>query len=419
MNLLQARQTPVPFKLKSKPLSIVGLCLTMIVSVAAHAQCMQDLGTLGGATGTAYGISADGSVVVGAAAIANGQGHAFRWIELGGMLDLGTLGGTTSIATAVSADGQIVVGTSTLANGQSRAFRWTPTEGMQDLGTLGGASSSAAAISADGSVIVGTASVSGTANTDRAFRWTMAEGMQSLGTIANQRSRGMGISADGTIIVGTDFVPPQGGGFGNNVPFVWTASAGLQYLAGSNGIGADKVAISGNGLTIVGTFSDPIGWHSTAAFTWTQSAGIRTLPFPFENTYGTYANGVSFDGSIAVGSSHTTSGNFYGQFWPSQPSHAYGIGTFGGRNSYSYAVSADSRFIVGEASTAAQNVHPFRLRWSVIGDYDGDGTIQYPDYLVFVANFSAGQMRADVNHDGVLDMFDYLDFIDGFSCSYF
>jgi probable HAF family extracellular repeat protein len=100
---------------------------------------MQDLGTLGGRESVAYGVSADGAVVVGWAYNAAGQRRAFRWTVDGGMQDLGTLpGGRESEAYGVSADGSVVVGWAYNAAGQRRAFRWTVDGGMQDLGTLGG-----------------------------------------------------------------------------------------------------------------------------------------------------------------------------------------------------------------------------------------------------------------------------------------
>jgi probable HAF family extracellular repeat protein len=94
---------------------------------------MQDLGTLGGNSSTAYSVSADGSVVVGRAESATGQARAFRWTAAGGMQDLGTLGGRDSTANGVSADGSVVVGWAGNAIGLSSAFRWTANSGMEDL----------------------------------------------------------------------------------------------------------------------------------------------------------------------------------------------------------------------------------------------------------------------------------------------
>jgi probable HAF family extracellular repeat protein len=121
---------------------------------------MQDLGTLGGNESVAYGVSANGAVVVGQAAA--GQGRAFRWTASGGMQNLGTLGGNWSAALGVSADGAVVVGWAENAAGQQRAFRWTASGGMEDLNTTyanlltdGSELYRANAISPDGRYIVG------------------------------------------------------------------------------------------------------------------------------------------------------------------------------------------------------------------------------------------------------------------------
>lgn len=78
------------------------------------------LGTLGGFSGHAYGVSADGSVVVGSAIDASGRWRAFRW-KNGTVQDLGTLGGDQSGAYGVSADGKVVVGGVENASYQPRA----------------------------------------------------------------------------------------------------------------------------------------------------------------------------------------------------------------------------------------------------------------------------------------------------------
>ncbi len=123
---------------------------------------MQDLGTLGGGKSVAYGVSADGSVVVGKAHNAAGQDRAFRWTAAGGMRSLGTLGGGESEARGVSADGSVVVGVAENAAGEARAFRWTAAGGMEDLNityahllTDGSVLWTGNAVSPDGRYIVG------------------------------------------------------------------------------------------------------------------------------------------------------------------------------------------------------------------------------------------------------------------------
>jgi probable HAF family extracellular repeat protein len=73
----------------------------VLASGAAWGQ-LEDLGGLnGGPFSVAYGVSADGSVVVGYAddGAAGNAGRAFRWTTEGGMVSLGVLnGGTYSYA---------------------------------------------------------------------------------------------------------------------------------------------------------------------------------------------------------------------------------------------------------------------------------------------------------------------------------
>jgi len=179
------------------------------------ARGMQDLGTLGDYVSVALGVSADGSVVVGWAYSGSealllfgfGQYHAFRWTEAGGMQNLGTLGGDHGWAWGVSADGSVVVGWAHNAAGQKRAFRWTEAGGMEDLGTLGGDESWARGVSADGSVVVGWAD--NAAGQKRAFRWTEAGGIEDLNityahllTNSSKLYRANAISPDGRYIVG-------------------------------------------------------------------------------------------------------------------------------------------------------------------------------------------------------------------------
>lgn len=105
------------------------------------------------------------------------QDQAFRWTASGGLVGLGFFPGASaqsfgsSEAYGVSADGSVVVGASTYGGNIGQAFRWTSATGMVALGVLPGDwSSTATAVSADGSVVVGYSQ--NLAYGAQAFRWT-------------------------------------------------------------------------------------------------------------------------------------------------------------------------------------------------------------------------------------------------------
>jgi probable HAF family extracellular repeat protein len=231
-------------------------------------------GTLDLGSGRIHDVSTDGSVMVGTV-----SGEAFRWTASGDMGGLGFLApppGQVSEAFGVSPDGSVVVGRSTagLLLDYGEAFRWTADDGMIGLGHLpGGNSSQAVDASADGSVIVGTALHIDPAAGPlfrEAFRWTAAGGMVGLGNLSGpvgfRESGAFAVSADGAVIVGngrlaspTDFRAHA---------FVWDPTHGLRLLEDvlvSDGIDLagwsllSAEAISDDGLTIVGQGVNPEG----------------------------------------------------------------------------------------------------------------------------------------------------------------
>ena len=121
------------------------------------------LGTLGGRWSEAYGVSADGQIVVGEATLPDGWGRAFRWtVSRQQMENLGTLGGRFSLALGISADGRVIVGKAENSRNRLHAFRWTAEGGMEDLNvtyahllTNGSFLGEARAVSPDGRYIVG------------------------------------------------------------------------------------------------------------------------------------------------------------------------------------------------------------------------------------------------------------------------
>jgi probable HAF family extracellular repeat protein len=251
----------------------------VVVAWAAQpslAQRLTWLGTLpGGGWSWAYGVSADGSVVVGWAENAAGYRRAFRWTAARGMQDLGTLGGGESEAWGVSADGSVVVGSAQNAAGDRRAFRWTPAGGMQDLGTLGGGESEAHGVSADGSVVVGSAQ--NAAGKWRAFRWTAARGMQNLGTLGGSESEAWGVSADGSVVVGR-----ADNAAGLPCAFLWTAASGMEdlnityaHLLTDGSMFGAALAMSPDGRYIAGLSYNSATRRTEAFLLDTQGTGVE------------------------------------------------------------------------------------------------------------------------------------------------
>jgi probable HAF family extracellular repeat protein len=254
---------------------------------------MVDLGRLPGASSNfsteAMDISDDGLLIVGHSHSTLGV-QAFRWVDLNGngavdpneTLDnqpefgLGDLEGGLffSEAFGVSSDGSVVVGYSISESGDE-AFRWTA-GGMRGLGDLPGGvfSSVARAVSGDGLVVVGESfsSLGG-----EAFRWTEATGMVGLGDLAGGdfSSQALGASGDGSVVVGCGRAEQ---GFR---AFIWDETNGMRDLRDvliGHGLADDlsgweltsATDISADGLTIVG-----YGFYMGE-----QRAWIATIPEP-------------------------------------------------------------------------------------------------------------------------------------------
>ncbi len=120
---------------------LFSLVLVMFVMVGCSTFTIADifgLGDLGGDS-QARGVSDDGSVVVGASQSPNTVGvfdrEAFSWTNGTGMVGLGDLAGSKfhSFAFGVSGDGSVIVGQSRPTTG-TEAFRWTSGSGMVGLG---------------------------------------------------------------------------------------------------------------------------------------------------------------------------------------------------------------------------------------------------------------------------------------------
>lgn len=316
---------------------------------------------LTGPSGNATAVSADGSVVVGYVRTGISTTYAFRWTAAGGMQDIGSLGGVSTNAYGISADGKTIVGGS-LANGMSlqRAFRWTEADGMTNLGTLGGDASSANTANADGSVVVGWSGMSATNPVEaHAFRWTAATGMQDLGTVGGDMTNATAVSADGNVVAGI-------ANTANNAAqraFRWTAATGIKDLGTLGGDGTMFAGLSTDGSTIVGAAQTTGNqyWH---AFRWTSTAGMVDL-----GTLGgsmSIASHVSGNGAVVVGASYNAQSEMRMFRWTSATgmqdlltllSNA-GVSTSGISLSTIAGLSSNGQYIAGDGFRSGPNSLP-------------------------------------------------------------
>ena len=231
-----------------------------------------------------YGVSNDGLVVG-----QTSNEEAFRWTQAEGMTSLG-VGGTSSVAYGVSADGSVVVGSRQAAVGGEEAFRWTQPSGTTVLPNDPG-HARANAVSADGSVVVGWVS-------ERASRWTQNTGLLDLGCLGDDwLSYSHDVSADGSVVVG------RNGCCGDEKAFRWTQPGGMVALPGliqdARGVSADGSVVVGEGWVDPGGPWVPWAWH---AFRWTAATGSVDLGhLPGEPDRGYFPEDVSGDGSVVVG----------------------------------------------------------------------------------------------------------------------
>lgn len=189
-----------------------------------------------------YAISGDGNYLVGNSWADSSGGvtlhtHAVVWSQAAGLLDLGTLyAGKSTRANAVSNDGSVIIGWQDI-NGPWKAARWkrntsgaylpntfllidpqgSATDEYNQLGE-------ATAVSGDGNWIGGAGDYATDGNP---WLWNETSGYVDLGTLSAGASGYVsGVNHDGTVAVGRFQIGP----WDPELPFIWTAAAGLQNL---------------------------------------------------------------------------------------------------------------------------------------------------------------------------------------------
>ena len=165
---------------------------------------------------------------------------------------------------------------------------------MVGLGDLPGGDfrSSATGVSADGSVIVGGGHSA--RGWGEAFRWTPVNGMVGLGDLPGGlfNSVASGVSADGSIVVGHSDVGRTVGQAGSNAAFRWTPDNGMVRLGELPGgdFHSSVGGISADGSVVAGRSHSASGME---AFRWTSDGGIVGLGDLPGGSFFSSASGVS------------------------------------------------------------------------------------------------------------------------------
>ncbi len=264
-----------------------------------------DLG-LGDIYNSSIGISADGNTIVTGRTGVDGNSNPAMWQKATGWVDLGhpaegcTLDGSWGDAWGVSGDGSIVVGLAWYCPG-AEGFQWTKQDGMVGLGHPLRASSRATTISADGSTIVGFYE-DPTQGFRRPVRWISGSTDMFLGDIPGEA---IAVSSDGSQIVGQ-----AADSTGNGRAFYYTNSGGLTDLGVLTGNTTDQsvaIGVSDNGV-VIGASINPFSWTSQP-FIWSPKTGMRWLRAALVRNGAVLPSGmvlsnvlaISADGSTIVG----------------------------------------------------------------------------------------------------------------------
>ncbi len=245
---------------------------------------------------TVYGLSGDGSTVVGLYwRHVNGQtAHAFKWTQAGGAVDMGSILGS-SRANGVNYDGSVIVGWTTDVTGPRLAAVWHDgtITGLTPAGSAGG---EAQAVNPAGTIAVGYEYNPATTVREPA-RWVNTGGTwgatQHLGALPGTEGGGyginvaMGVSADGNLIAG--YCSFDGSPFAPT-GFVWTPTTGtidVNTFLSNNGVYVDPgffiescECVTPDGTCIIGFGQDYLAPYTRRVFRIRipKTAGVGDAP---------------------------------------------------------------------------------------------------------------------------------------------
>jgi len=290
---------------------MAGLCvvstLSLMSAAAADTLVLQPVGL-----GAVSGLSDNGRV---AAVVTTDNYEPFRWTAREGLVRLGrdTWGplGHASGVPALSADGSVVAATILSDDGTySTAGRWTRAGGWQMLdqplpvggGMSDGEDASVFGMSGDGAVVTGLFWRPGASGGyAHGFAWSAPTAMVDMGSSGNS-SRIDGANRDGSVLVGWDEHPQ----YGTRRAAVWVN--GVRTVLDSSDWPSEASATNADGTIIVGQAADPANAFQEAAVMWKWD-GAQWVVSVLGSLNGAhsvdiaYAEGLSDDGSIVVGSS--------------------------------------------------------------------------------------------------------------------
>jgi probable HAF family extracellular repeat protein len=346
----------------------------------------------------AYGVSADGSVIVGTSWSGMGS-EAFLWTADSGMQNLRDLliaVGATELenwgplysATGISADGRTIVGQGRNPDGNLEAWIATlpQVSSAPEPSTFVLAGFGALAVvvfarrrrpaqrrsprPAKRSRTI-TLILSTWLGLDVAYSHAASFTFQGMGDLpgGNYSSSALAVSADGSVVVGS------GRSAGGNEAFRWTSAGGMVGLGELGGGNFLSIAygVSADGSIVT-------GWSTSAsgeeAFYWAGECGmlpIGDLPGGGHKNYG-HASAISSDGSTVVGWGSSASGDEAFRWTRSGGIAGLGDLPGGSFSSVATAVSSDGSVVVGASRSIDDGGHE-AFRWTSEGGMVGLGDL--------------------------------------------